>query len=60
MKIRTTSKKHTRATVEGEFFNLIFLSSLNIRKDYHKLQQFPLKPPTENDAVNFREPASFL
>ena len=31
-----------------------------MRKDYYKSQQFPLKPPTENDAVSFRELASFL
>ena len=58
--ISTASKKHTRATVERSFFNLVFLNFLNIRKDYYKLQQFPLKPPTENDTVSFRVPASFL
>ena len=59
-KASTRSKKHTRATVERSFLKLVFLNFLNIRKDYHKLQQYSLKPPTENDTVSFREPASFL
>ena len=54
------NKKSTRATVESSFFKLVFLNFLIIRKDYYKPQQFPLKPATENDTVNFREPASFL
>ena len=57
MKTSTTRKKHKRATVANGFFNLAFLSFLNIRKDYYKPQQFPLKPPTENDTVSFRGPA---
>ena len=57
MKTSTTRKKHKRATVAKSFFNLVFLSFLNIRKDYYKPQQFPLKPPTENDTVSFRGPA---
>ena len=60
MKASTTSKKQTRASVERSFFNLVFLNFLNIRKDYYKPQQFPLKPPTDNGTVSFREPASFL
>ena len=43
--------------VERSFFNLVFLNFLNITKDYYKPQQFPLKLPTENDKVSFREPA---
>ena len=35
------------------------LNFLIISKDYYKPQQFTLKPPTENDIVSFREPASF-
>ena len=54
------SKKQTRATVERRFFNLVFFSFLNIRKDYYKPQEFALKPLTENDTGSFREPASFL
>ena len=60
MKTSSTSKKQTRVTVKRSFFNLVFLNLLNIRKDYHKPQQFALKPPPENDAVSFREPVSFL
>ena len=59
-KTSTKSKKHTRATVQRRFLRLVFLNFLNIRKDYYKPQQYPLKPPTENDTVSFREPASFL
>ena len=59
MKTSTTSKKHTRATVERSFFNLVLLNLLNIRKDYYKPQEFPLKH-IKNDTVNFRSPASFL
>ena len=43
MKTSTTSKKHTRATVERSFLKLVFLDFLNIRKDYYKPQQYPLK-----------------
>ena len=39
---------------------MIFLNFLNIRKDYNKPQQYPLKPPTENVPVSFRENVSFL
>ena len=51
-KLNMTCKKDARATVEIIFFNSVFLHLLNIRKDYCKPQQFPLKPPTENDTVN--------
>ena len=60
MKTSTTSNKQTRAMLEMSFFNLVFLNFLNVRKDYYKPQQFALKPPTENDTISFREPASFL
>ena len=60
MKTSTTSKKHTRATVERSFLNVVLLNFLNIRNDYCKRQQFPLKLPTENDTVSFSESASFL
>ena len=60
MKTSTTSNKQTTATLEMSFFNLVFLNFLNVRKDYYKPQQFALMPPTENDTVSFREPASFL
>ena len=46
--------------IERIFFNLVFLNFLDIRKVYYKPQQFSLKPPTKNDTVSFREPASFL
>ena len=55
-----TSKEYERATVEKIVLKLVFLSFLNIRKRYYKPQQYLLKPPTENDTVSFREPASFL
>ena len=32
-------------------FSTVLLNFLNIRKDYYKPQQFPLKPPTGNDTV---------
>ena len=60
MKASMTSKKHTRATAERSLIKLVFLDFLYIRKDYYKPQQYPLKPPTENDTVSFREPVSFL
>ena len=44
MKISTTSKNHTKATVENSFLKLAFLNFLNIRKDNFKPQQYPLKP----------------
>ena len=59
-KSSTTSEKHTRTTVERSFFNFVFLNFLNIRKEYYKLQQFALEPPTQNDTVSFRELVSFL
>ena len=37
---------------------MVFLNFLNIRKDYYKPQQFVQKPPTENDTVSFRDPAT--
>ena len=46
-----TSKKHTRATTERSLLKLVFLDFLYIRKDYYKPQQYPLKPPTENDTL---------
>ena len=56
MKTSTTGKKHTRATVENNFFKILFLNFLNIRKDYCKPQLSPLKGTTENITVSFREP----
>ena len=53
-----TSKKHKRATVERNFFNIIF-KFLKQQKRFLLPQQFPLKPPTENDTVSFRESTSF-
>ena len=53
------SKKHTRPTVERSFLKLVFLNLLNITKDYYNPQKYPLKPPTENDTVSYRESASF-
>ena len=55
-----TSKKHTTATVERSFLKQVFLNFMNIRKDYFKPHQYPLKPPTQINTVSFREPASFL
>ena len=60
MKTSTTIKKHTWATVEMSFFNLVFSNFLNARKDYYKPEESSLKPPTENNTVSFREHASFL
>ena len=57
MKTSTTSQKQTSATFEKSFFKLVFLNFLSIRKDYYKIKQFSLKPPTENDTDSFREPA---
>ena len=45
-KTRTTSKKHTKTTVERSFLKQVFLNFTNIRKDYFKPQQYHLKPPT--------------
>ena len=56
MKTSTTGKKHTRATVENNFFKILFLTFLNIRKDYCKPQLSPLRGTTENITVSFREP----
>ena len=39
------------------FSKFVFLNFLNIRKDYYKSQQHPLKPPTKNDTVSFNESA---
>ena len=39
------------------FSKFVFLNFLNIRKDYYKSQQHPLKPPTKNDTVSFKESA---
>ena len=37
------------------FLKLVFLTFLYIKKKYCcKLQQYPLKPTTENDAISFR------
>ena len=55
-----TSKKDTRATVERSYLKQVFLNFMNIRKNYFKPQQYPLKSPTQINAVSFREPASFL
>ena len=42
--------------VERSFFNLVYLNFLNIR--FSSATSY--MPPTENDTVSFREPASFL
>ena len=55
-----TGKKHTSATVERSVLKLVFLNFLSSRKDCYKLQQYRLKPPTENDTISFRESVSFI
>ena len=46
-KTSTASKKLTRATIERSFIKFVFSDFLNIRKNYYKPQQYPLKPHTE-------------
>ena len=55
-----TNKKHIQAMIERIFFSLVVLNFLDIRKVCRKPQQVSLKPPTKNDTVSFREPASCL